>query len=91
MEALKRIVGVCGILCEACPLFRRREDRCPGCVIYNEKARREGSEPCPLYNCAKDKRVGMCFYCDEFPCDLHYKCGVFSERILNMWKSLLKG
>ncbi|MHA1593300.1 MAG: DUF3795 domain-containing protein [Candidatus Baldrarchaeia archaeon] len=88
-NTLRRIVGACGVLCEACPLFRRRENRCLGCVEYNERCAKEGKTICKFYACAKRKSVGMCFYCDEFPCTLHYEDGIYTTRILNLWKSLL--
>jgi len=86
----KVIFGVCGIYCEICPVYSRKENRCFGCDYYNEFMRKKGLEECILYVCAKRKGVETCFKCTEFPCDKHYKYGLYGKEALDSWKKLIK-
>jgi hypothetical protein len=55
---------------------------CRGC--RNEKgtiACLNMTEPCNVYKCINEKKIGFCFECDEFPCDhLHPYADQASQR-----------
>jgi hypothetical protein len=85
---------MCGIYCEHCPIFRRKENRCYGCEWINSKKRqlRESHKGCCFYECAQKKDLESCFLCEEFPCNTHYdpKEAVYTEQSLQTWKELIK-
>jgi len=68
-------IGVCGLVCEECPKYVKKE--CPGC---------RPNEFCPLPECAKEKSVDLCFNCEEFPCKLNYEKGPIVSQLLDHWK-----
>ncbi|MEM3458138.1 MAG: DUF3795 domain-containing protein [Candidatus Bathyarchaeia archaeon] len=85
--------GMCGIYCECCPVYKRKEKRCFGCDWVNEQLRkvRDSHRGCAFWECAKEKNVKSCFLCKEFPCLLHYgKEAVYTAEALNMWKELIE-
>lgn len=57
-------IGVCGIACEKCP--RMQKGSCPngesGCRPRENKF-------CSIATCAHLKKIDLCFYCDNFPCE----------------------
>jgi len=86
-------VGVCGIYCEYCPVYRLKQKNCLGCDWVNEQLRRsrESHKGCAFWECAKEKNVKCCFLCREFPCPLHYgREAVYTPEALNMWKELME-
>ena len=82
----KAIFGVCGVYCEICPVYSREENRCLGCEYYNKIMEKKGKEKCPLYVCAKNRGIVSCFKCPDFPCELHYKSGIYKREALDFWK-----
>jgi len=68
-------IGVCGIACFKCPKYINKE--CPGC---------QPNEFCPLPECAKNKGVGLCFECKDFPCKLNYEKGPIVKDLLDFFK-----
>lgn len=60
----------CGICCEKCPKFPKE---CAGCHAIKGRvfwARYVGADVCPIYQCAKDKRLAHCGDCAHVPCQL---------------------
>lgn len=75
MKKDKLKIGACGLICEKCPKYIKKE--CPGC---------EPNEFCPLPECVNKKGVDICFNCKEFPCKLNYQKGPIVSELLNHWK-----
>ncbi|MCK4313849.1 DUF3795 domain-containing protein [Candidatus Bathyarchaeota archaeon] len=86
-------VGICGVYCGYCPVFKREEKRCLGCEWVNKQLRlsRESHKGCAFWECAKEKNIKCCFLCEKFPCQLHYgKEAVYTPETLQMWKELIE-
>jgi len=86
-------VGVCGIYCGYCPIYKRERKNCFGCEWVNEQLRkfRESHKGCAFWECAKEKNVKCCFLCKDFPCQPHYgKEAVYTQEALTMWKELME-
>ena len=79
------MTGVCGIYCAECELVKVKDDPdlmeyflhrgypaeklpCPGCRVSEGNCPVIG-EVCETYLCAREKNVGFCFECEDFPCD----------------------
>ena len=45
--------------------------------------------PCFILECAIKNGVDYCTRCDKFPCDVHYKQGLYSKSTLDMLKGML--
>ena len=54
-----------------------------------EKFRAAMGHPCLILQCAINKGVDYCTRCGEFPCEVHYQQGLFSEKLLDMLKGML--
>jgi hypothetical protein len=67
-------VSACGLLCELCPKFLKKQ--CSGCAP---------NPVCEFPQCAADKGVSICFECDEFPCEKSYR--FFPKSWLDFIKS----
>lgn len=67
-------ISVCGFCCSKCPKYLKKH--CSGC--------RE-NDVCKIPECAKKKKVNLCFECKEFPCKLSYK--FFQKSWLDFLKS----
>lgn len=67
------IVNACGYYCEEC---QHLDNTCEGCnqvkgkpfwTVYYE------SDSCPIYVCAKTKKLSHCGKCPELPCKIWYE------------------
>jgi len=67
-------VSACGLLCERCPKFLRKE--CSGCAP---------NPVCGFPQCATEHGVNICFECDNFPCTEIYR--FFPKEWLDFIKS----
>lgn len=59
----------CGGYCKNCVVYKKA---CAGCVETNGKPfhlKKAGKDVCPVWQCAKERKVEHCGICDEFPCD----------------------
>jgi len=59
---------VCGALCEICRDFGKK---CKGCIATEGKPwflRFTKFKTCPIYKCAKERKIKVCIECKEFPC-----------------------
>lgn len=56
------VIGVCGKLCDKCPLYGVE---CEGCI---QEMRFSSRYTCEVYRCAKSKGLESCADCDEFDC-----------------------
>ena len=91
--------AACGLACEVCGFPGK--GLCVtggGCVPGTDPKAPEKLEkftaamghPCPILECAINKKVDHCFRCDEFPCDIHYyKQKIYSKELLDMIKGML--
>lgn len=89
--------SACGIACEVC-IFPEKE-LCPvgRCVPGTDPKAPEKLEkliavtghPCLILECAIKKKIDHCFRCEDFPCDIHYKQGIYSKNLLDMMKEML--
>ncbi len=59
IETNKPLISYCGICCSICPAYRSKG--CQGCLALDE---------CKISQCAKDKNLRYCFFCNDFPCNL---------------------
>ena len=53
------LIGYCGICCSICPAYRSND--CQGCLALDN---------CKIQQCAKNKNVDYCFFCNDFPCKI---------------------
>ena len=87
-------VGVCGLFCSFCKLFRRKNNRCFGCDWVNKQLKkvRDTHRGCVFWECARDKKVECCLLCDDFPCKIHYESeeAVYTKYLLDMLKEMDK-
>jgi hypothetical protein len=56
----EKIVSYCGICCSLCPPYRSKD--CPGCFELKD---------CKILQCAEEKNIRYCFFCEKFPCKLY--------------------
>ena len=59
----------CGALCEICKDFIKRCEGCvetKGCPWFLKRFTK--LEVCPIYDCARQRKVNMCINCKSFPC-----------------------
>jgi hypothetical protein len=66
----KNLVAPCGLYCGWCPFYvmGSKEFTCKGCW---------SREKCEIRDCAKNKGLELCTFCEEFPCLKLY--GVYSQ------------
>jgi hypothetical protein len=79
------LIAYCGLYCGACSFKVAFEENdkehlmampayydkfkhkplefCPGCRLENQ------CEPCGIRDCARDKKIEYCSFCDDFPCE----------------------
>lgn len=83
--------AACGIACDVCQL----KERCGGCVSGTdpdaprvlERIRKGMGNPCPVLECAIERKVEYCLGCEEFPCKVHYQHQVpYSKKALDLFK-----
>jgi len=88
------IIGACGITCELCPLLANGKCEMGGCLSGTdekapeklEKLKAVGIKPCPLFECAVQKKVDYCLRCPEFPCELHYRHSPYCVELFDYMK-----
>jgi hypothetical protein len=89
--------AACGLACEVCGI--REKVGCPvdGCVAGTDPRAEEKLEkfkaamghPCYILECAIKNNVDYCTRCDQFPCDVHYQQGLYSQNTLDFLKGFL--
>jgi len=90
--------SACGLACEVCGLREKGlciVDHCvpgtdPSAPEKAAKFKAAMGQPCYILECAIQKGVDHCTRCDEFPCDVHYKQELYSHKLLNILKMMLK-
>jgi len=90
--------SACGLACEVCqfpekglcPVGRCVPGTDPRAPEKLEKFTAASGHPCAILECAINKNVDHCFRCDEFPCDIHYKQDLYSDKLLDMIKDMLR-
>ena len=55
------LISYCGVICQYCPAYRR--GLCLGCDAHVGE--------CKFARCVRERGVGNCLLCSEFPCKLH--------------------
>ena len=89
--------AACGLACEVCGIKERVGCPLDGCVAGTDPSAPEKlakltaviGHPCQVLECAMKKKVDYCTRCDEFPCEAHYQRGLYNEKTLDMFKSIL--
>jgi len=56
------VIGVCGKLCDKCPLYSAE---CEGCL---QEMKMSSRYTCEVYQCAVSKELESCADCDEYDC-----------------------
>ena len=90
--------AACGLACEVCGIREKVGCAPDGCVPGTdpkapeklEKFKAANGYPCFILECAIKNKVDYCLRCDEFPCEVHYKTGLFGKGVLDMIKSALE-
>ncbi len=61
----EKLVAPCGLYCGWCPYYvaGTREFKCGGCLTR---------EKCVIRDCAFEKGLRLCTYCNQFPCKKLY-------------------
>jgi len=44
--------------------------------------------PCTVLECAIKNKVDYCLRCEEFPCDVHYRQQIYSNKLLDIVKGM---
>ena len=62
----ENLVAACGLYCGWCPFYLVgcEEFKCGGCWSRDK---------CAIRDCAKEKGLKICTYCQEFPCQKLYE------------------
>ncbi|MBE2280483.1 MAG: DUF3795 domain-containing protein [Ignavibacteriaceae bacterium] len=61
------LIAPCGMNCGICYAHLREKNKCPGCRFLKSNIP-VSIERCKIRNCLKNRKVGFCFECNEFPC-----------------------
>jgi hypothetical protein len=81
VELESKLVGKCGVFCNACRLYVLTE--CKGCSDLISKK----ETICPIYVCAENRGLNSCGRCPEFPCLEHYgSAQIYAKKKLLEWK-----
>ena len=91
--------ATCGLACEVCGFLEK--GFCivgDGCVAGTdakapeklEKFKAAMGHPCLILECAIKNGVDYCFRCDKFPCEVHYQQEIYSKKLLDIIKDMLK-
>jgi hypothetical protein len=79
------LLGPCGLNCGWCPFYIKGSPqlKCGGCW---------SREKCGIRDCAKNKGLKICTYCQEFPCKKLYEMyGKMNDFFDEMKKAFPKG
>lgn len=57
----------CGMNCAACYKHLKDKKPCKGCLGTDDNKPKHCVK-CPIKNCAIDKGIIYCYFCEEFPC-----------------------
>jgi len=80
LVAEQSLVAYCGLFCGACGAYRK--GRCPGCA-GNDKA-----SWCKIRGCCRQKNIGSCAECLEFPGVM--ECKKFNNLMSKIFAALFK-
>ena len=90
------IPAACGIACEVCGFLAKGVCPIGGCVAGTDEKAPEKLEkfkaamghPCTVLECAIKNKVDYCLRCEEFPCDVHYRQQIYSNKLLDIVKGM---
>jgi hypothetical protein len=70
------LIGPCGLCCGWCPFYSvgTKEFTCKGCW---------SREKCTIRDCAKNKGLKLCTFCQDFPCQKLYKMYGQMDKFFN--------
>lgn len=55
---------------------------CEGCRVEKGKISAFSfKEPCPIYECTKNKKIEFCYECNDFPCELLQPCADMANLV----------
>jgi len=82
IEIDEKLIAPCGLYCGWCPfyVFDLKDFKCPGCWMREE---------CAIRDCAADKGLKLCTFCENFPCEKLYNMYRNMDKFFNDIKSAM--
>ena len=88
--------SACGFACEVCVFSVKKMCPIDHCVAgTNPKAKEKlerfkavTKQNCFVLECAIKNKVAHCGQCEKFPCDIHYKQQILSNKMLDLIKAM---